>query len=54
MRQTRRELVLSFDEFRTADYGQLCQFLGLRPSKPHLNAAGQDTRRRRGRREVRT
>ena len=40
---------MSLDKFRQADYGQVCQFLGLRPSKPYANAQGEDTRRRRRR-----
>lgn len=33
------ELVARFADFKAMDYGQLCQFLKLRPSKPHAPAA---------------
>jgi len=47
MRQNARELTLTRAEFSSADYGQLCQKLGLSPSRPHANAQGKDTRKRR-------
>jgi hypothetical protein len=34
----RGELVMPFAVFKAADYGQLCQRLGLRPSKPSATA----------------
>jgi hypothetical protein len=52
MRQNARELSLSLAEFSSADYGQLCQKLGLSPSRPHANATGKDTRKRRRRRRT--
>lgn len=44
------ELTLDRVAFRAADFGQLCQALGLRPSKPHEDARGRDVRKRRRRR----
>jgi hypothetical protein len=48
-RVSRSGLTLTHGAFRGADYGQVCAFLGLRPSKPHEDASGNDRRRRRGR-----
>lgn len=31
-------LVLTLASFRLADYGQVCEFLGLKPSMPKLSA----------------
>ena len=44
-RPTSNELVMSWPAFRDADYGQLCQRLGLSPSRPGKSAA-QLARRR--------
>lgn len=38
------ELVMSWEAFRAADYGQLCQYLGLRPSQPDRDAQGKRRR----------
>jgi len=46
----RGEIVMPLSDFRHADFGQVCQYLGVRPSKPHVNAAGQNMRRRHSRR----
>lgn len=36
---------MPFAVFRHADYGQLCQVLGLSPSKPRASADGKTRRR---------
>lgn len=35
---SRGEVVMPFAVFKAADFGQLCQALGLRPSKPNASA----------------
>lgn len=43
---------MSLDDFRRVDYGQVCEHLGLRPSKPYHNAEGKyvgPRRKRKGR-----
>jgi hypothetical protein len=37
-RKSTREWCMDFATFKAADYGKLCQSLGLRPSKPHRPA----------------
>lgn len=37
----RGELVMPYEVFRRADFGQLCARLGLRPSQPDRNASGE-------------
>ena len=34
-------IVMDFATFRATDYAQLCEHLGLRPSKPWHNALGK-------------
>ena len=43
-------LTLPLATFAAMDFGKLCEHLGLKPSQPHANAEGRDTRRRRRRR----
>ena len=49
VRTGHRRLTMPFEVFQGADYGQLCQYLGLRPSKPNHDAHGRRRRARAGR-----
>lgn len=39
VRLSASDVAMTFASFKAADYGQLCQALGLRPSKPNAPAA---------------
>lgn len=43
------EWCLSLADFRRLDFGQVCQYLGLRPSQPYSRADGTRAPRRRRR-----
>jgi hypothetical protein len=49
-RKSTGELVMDLEDFRASDYGQLCQRLGLSPSRPDQRADGSRAKRPRRRR----
>lgn len=47
-RRSTGALIMDRDTFRQADYGSLCERLGLRPSEPFTRADGTKAKRPRG------